>query len=270
MRRKTLFTGILLGISFALFAQNPGYLGKHFILQVQGAAAPVIYGPTAKGIGIVDNYDENSGWFAIHDRIGAKLSYALSRKNAVSFAVEQFQTGMIMTAFSPSKLQFIGQPWVYDAHDLLYELTGTSYQLHWSTFNPIKGSLAPYGAYASLVLEADFLDGKVAEDQITYYFSEYQGGYTSTRIEPHVTYWSAGGEFGINHIFFDRLVLNIAARFSIPLQLNRFNPGYELQAPSYNEDFEDYNQFFFEQKSIRKMARYNLVWVSLGAGYLIF
>lgn len=270
MRNKTLLTYLFCTISLVSFAQNPGYLGKHFILQLQGGTAAAIYGPTPNDRGLIRRYDSEAGALTFHTRIGAKAGYAFSRRNMASIGFESFKTAMIMTAQSPARLQIIGQPTVLDQHYLFYHLLGKSFQFHWGMFNPIKGSLAPYGAYTSFVLEAIVIDGKVAEDQITYFFTGYEGGYTSTRIEPDFTYWSAGLEVGINDIFFDRLTLSMACRVNAPLHLNRLQKAYPYSAPSPYSDFMGHNQFFFELETIKRMSSYNLIQFSASVGVLLF
>ncbi|MBK6903777.1 MAG: hypothetical protein IPH04_13500 [Saprospirales bacterium] len=245
MWNKTLLTCLSCLFFSSLSSQNPGYLGKHFILQVQGGTAPAIFGPTPNDRGLIKRYDSSqTGALSLNTRIGARAGYAFSRRNMASIGFETFKTAMIMTAYSPARLQIIGQPTVLDQHYLFYHLIGKSFQFHWGMFNPIKGSLAPYGAYTNLVLEAIVIDGKVAEDQVSYYFTGYEGGYTSTRIEPDFTYWSAGLEVGVNDIFFDRLTLNLACRFNAPLHLNRLQKAYQYTAPSPNQNSIAHNQFF--------------------------
>lgn len=274
--RHLILTGFLLGLLTASPAQNPGYLGKKFILQGQMTANPALWGPTPSNKGLVKTYGSQGGGVGFNLHMGGKLSYAFERTTAAYLQVDQYQTAMVMNGYAPA---FPANGW--DSYQLFYLLKCRQYLAGIQMFQLHKGGLAPFGAYVALNagmtrIQADIQDYQVSSPAFPNVFSTVN----SLKVNPEFTYWSAGFEIGVNHVFFDFLVFQMGIRGNIPIHLGWYADKFLRQGepgkpapppyPSYQTDYAGYNNYFFREGALTRSLLYQFLSVQIGLGFLIF
>lgn len=244
-------------------------MGRHFLAQVQLGSSPAITGPTVKNRGLSKTYNHADPKLGINLFLGGKVGYTLSRNTELTLNINQASTGMIMYGYAP------GIPETeFDQHYLFYKLRCTSVDLAWNIFNPTKGSIAPFGTFTGLYIGKSFVSGEVMEDIVEGTPSPPVPS-ESIGIDPHYSQMYFGFEFGSNHIVYDHILINISLRLNLPFA----GIGYYFKnilgsstgpGVSYKNDYSAYNQFYFEQQALKRVTNYNLFFLNLGVGYLIF
>lgn len=274
--RYLTLAGLVLGVLTAVPAQNPGYLGKKLLIQAQTTANPALWGPSESSWRYVDNLDFRGRDIGFNLHWGGKLSYAIDRTTSAFLQVNQYQTGMTMTGYTPA---FPAAGW--DEYELLYLLKSRQFLGGVQFFKLHKGALAPLGAYFGAHAGMTRIQGEVNNYRVDpASFPEVYSSVNSLQIEPTFTYWSAGFELGVNHVFLDFMVLNLGIKGNFPIHFRYFAeklfaPSDPLMPapppyPSYKTDHEGYNNYFFRNNALARSFFYQFASVHLGLGFLIF
>lgn len=246
MKHQTILCALLLGLASSLHAQAPGYLGKRFFAKPEFSSMYAL-SKTAEESNTV------GGFF--NTRYGLQLGYALSRRSAVTVEASYMNTGMSMSAYTPSIL-INGSS---DEHYLFYNLGGPEIGISLQTYNPLRGSIAPMGFFTAWRLRMAFLSGDVVEDRISYAGGDASAGHQPLDISPKYNQLTVGLEFGQNIIVADRLALSFSVEFNIaPFNLNLDD----------SNNSSDGNQGIFDFTAAERMRWHSLFMVKVGAGYL--
>lgn len=270
--QRTLITLLCFALgSLPVFCQVPGYLGKRLSIQAEFHSLPALNGPTANNRGLQTHYGDKGGGFAINWNAGLRAGYVISRSGQVIAQVDYFKTGMIQDAYSPTSQSFGGQE--YDTHNLFYNITGVTGGIGLRNFNTVKGGLAPMGRYNGFSLNATFLSGKIL-DKRTSYYNLFGEEHAPLGIDPKHILLSLGFETGVNFVIKDRLLLNVGARFNLPLspRVFRYAAGEEYDwypyDPESNFTFAEGNTENFKTIAATRAALHNLVMLYIGIGLL--
>lgn len=257
--------------STAVLCQAPGYLGKRLSIQAELHSLPALNGPTANNRGLQTHYGDKGGGFAMNWSAGLRAGYVYSRSGQVVASFDYLKTGMIQDAYTPSNTQIgFGE---YDTHNLFYNITGLSGGIGLRSFNTEKGALAPMGRYTGFSLHANYLTGKILDKRTTYY-NLFEEGHGPLGIDAQTLYFSLGVETGVNFVIKDRLLLNVGAKFNIPLspRVVRYAFGEEYDWYPYNPDsdltFAEGNTENFKTLAATRASLHNLVMLYIGVGLL--
>ena len=254
MKHPSFLWVLLLGMAGGMSAQAPGYLGKRFFVKPEFSSMFALSNPTANNAG-TDTYGSQGDRLGFNTRYGLQVGYALSRRSAVTLETGYMNTGMVLSATTPSFLYDGG----YDAHYLFYNLGGPEVGISLQTYNPLRGSIAPMGFFTAWRLRMAFLNGYILDKQTTYYNNEASAGHSALGINPAYNQLTVGVELGQNIIVADRIVLSISAEVNIP----PFNLNLD---ESYNYDAG--NQGAFDYAASNRMRWHSLFMIKVGAGYL--
>ncbi|MDX1913671.1 MAG: hypothetical protein SFV22_19405 [Saprospiraceae bacterium] len=253
-----------------VFCQVPGYLGKRLSIQAEFHSMPALNGPTANNRGLQTHYGDKGGGFALNWNAGLRAGYVTSRSNQVLASLDYFKTGMIQDAYSPSSS--FGSP-EYDSHALFYNITGITGGIGTRGFATEKGALAPMGRYSGFSLNATFLRGDIL-DKRTSYSDPFSESHAPLGIDAKALLFSLGFETGVNFVVKDRLLLNVGAKFNLPLspRVYRYAFGEEYDWYPYNPDtdytFAEGNTENFKTLATTRAALHNLVMLYIGVGLL--
>jgi hypothetical protein len=82
-----------------------------------------------------------------------------------------------------------------------------------------------------------------------------------------------GYEFGTNYIVKDHVVINLGARFNVPLRYKQLNFLRDVSDDSLPDNLETYqatNSQYFKQHAITRLSTHSAFTVYLGIGGLLF
>ena len=250
--------------------QVPGYLGKRFFVKADLFATPTVLRPTAANKGLGNLFGDNpSISLAFNTQIGGQIGYAISRTEALTLACNYLKTGLVVqkaytkSPAPPSNTGGIN----YDVHELFYNVSGLTYDLGYQVYRQGKGAIAPLGNYISYHFGASVLNGEVL-DKRTRYYDSYEKNHGKLGINPRTNYFSVGIEFGKNTILFDRLLLNSAFRFNLPLSIFQFGKYSDLAIGNYSSRYEEYNQKLYDKELTTRMAYHSMFMMHLSIGIL--
>jgi hypothetical protein len=265
--RFTLFTFCLILQINNVAGQVPGYLGKRLFVNAYATAMPALKLPTASNGGLGRNYGEAENRFDISTRFGGQIGYVTSRKNALTFSGEFFKTGLIYNAVTPSLTPTAGFN-AYDNHYLFYNLNGITADIGYQVYSLSRGALAPMGRYFSYHLSYTILNGSVV-DKRTELYDDNMKTHAKFGINPKYGTASIGLEWGLNSIFADRFLVNVA--FNTNLSLGAMSQGsfsYESSPSDFDDDYIASNQANFNRKVAERMLYHALFSLKIGIGLL--
>lgn len=251
----------------ALSAQAPGYVGKRIYVKAD-AHLSVSPGPTANNRGRTYYYgeEEASGDFALDTRFNLHAGMAYSRMNAITASVGYLKTGMSADAYTPSLLSSSPLFNSLDHHELFYNLKGIPVAIGHQWFVAKKGAIAPFGAYSMVSLQATFLKGDIIDKRTNDSVNGEPTTHARLGTNPKFTYWSAGFEFGRNAMFKDKLLVNYACFFNVPLQLGMVD---RLLDDGDASDYPKYNQDDFEENAFFRMVLHGYFGFRIGVGLFV-
>ncbi len=257
----------------SLMAQVPGYLGKKLFVKVDFSATPTMINPSANNKGYAvfgENYLFGNGKtsLAFNTRFGMAGGYTISRKNAVTFGVDYLKTGATMTAATRSTSHFAHQ-YDYDNHYLFYNLIGVTADIGYQVYKPEKGAIAPMGNYVGYHFSTSFIKGEILDKRTVYQIT------TSTThpplgINPQYFHFNLGIEWGNHTIIKDRILLDMALRFNLPIEIKAWGDAIEgANASANNQDnYQAYNQSQFKRMALNRISYHSVVIVRFGVGIL--
>jgi hypothetical protein len=264
--KKLLHILFLMLVAAVLSAQAPGYLGKRLYVKAD-AHLSISPGPTVNNRGRTYYFgeEETSGDFAIDTRFNLHTGFAYSRLNAVTVSIGYLKTGMAAEAYTPVLNPF-NQSNTFDSHELFYNLKGIPVAIGHQKFLVKKGAIAPIGAYALVSLQATFLKGDIIDKRTNGSDNGEPIAHTRLGTNPKFTYWSAGFEYGRNTLFKDKLLVNYACFFNLPLQLGKVA---DLVEDGDTSDYPKYNQDNFEENAFFRMVLHGYFGFRIGVGLFV-
>lgn len=271
MLKIPLYALLLCG-ALSAYAQAPGYLGKRFTLQADVHGVPGLGGPTADNRGS-NHYGDDGGGFAFNWRAGGQVGYAISRNRQVVLGVDYLKTGMLQDAYTPYFDPF-NETYSYDEHYLFYNLTGLTVHAGMRKFRLMKGALAPMGAYGGWQLQYTRVTGEILDKRTYYYSGSSNEGHAPLGIKPQMNFMALGLEFGTNYILADRVLLDVGARFNLPLSLGLLSDKFKREdnygTPESADDYQKFNQDVFRENAAYRIWVHSLVTFHVGVGLLLF
>jgi hypothetical protein len=258
MLRPLIWIGILTLFVQSINAQIPGYLGKRISLQADGQFIQTFLGPTANNRGRI-HYGEKGGGYAWNWRAGLSAGYALSRQKQLVVGYDYLVTGLSLRVNTESYDQVYDLTYT-DEHELFYNLEVNTITLGLRNFNPTKGGIAPFGKYKGWFLEYANITGKILDKKS--YLQDY--GYNRTSHGPlglssKANLFTLGYAVGENIIIKDRFLLNIGARFRLPL-----NYGFWTHL---ERDYEEGTDIFAAYAK-DKISFHSLLTINIGTGFI--
>jgi hypothetical protein len=257
---RLFWVGILALLYQPAFSQIPGYLGNRFSLQTDLQTIQTFLGPTANNRGR-NFYGEKGGGYAWNWRAGLSAGYALSRQKQLVIGVDYLKTGMKQDITTEFYDQLFDQYYI-DSHSLFYNLSVKTVSLSMRKFNPIKGGIAPFGVYSGWFFEYSRITGDIIDKKTTI----NDGGFLRTEhgplgINPTTNFYVLGYNVGENLIISDRFILNIGAKFRIPLNQSVWSI---LDGGSDSVT----NQERYEYYASSRIAFHSLLTINIGGGFL--
>ncbi len=269
---KTSLYALLLCGGLTAYAQAPGYLGKRFTLQADVHGVPGLGGPTADNRGST-HYGDDGGGFAFNWRAGGQAGYAISRSRQLVLGVDYLKTGMIQDAYTPYFDPF-SETYNLDEHYLFYNLTGLTVHAGMRKFRLMKGALAPMGVYGGWQLQFTRVKGEILDKRTYYYSGSSNEGHAPLGIKPQMNFMALGLEFGTNYIVADRVLIDVGARFNLPLSAGLLFSKLEREdnysRPEGPDDYKAYNQDIFRENAASRIWLHSLVTFRVGVGLLLF
>lgn len=260
MIRTQLLLLLLSWGSMSGFCQAPGYLGKKFSFQGEFHSFPAFNGPTASNKGL-QTYDENEGArFALNWSGGARLGYVVSRYGQAILSFDYLKTGMYQTAYFQTGLGDIG------SNELFFELTGLTFGAGMRNFKPLKGGLAPMGAYTGYSFSATLLKGKLNE--------KYSTGTETFDIEATHIVPSFACEFGSNFVVKDVGLINLGAKLNFALSPRAVRhvfgeeEGWDPYANEKGLSFDEGNTENFKTNAASRFALHSILMIYVGVGLI--
>ncbi|MCW3072405.1 MAG: hypothetical protein JWO44_2295 [Bacteroidetes bacterium] len=209
MRYRTLIAFILISVS--TLAQTKGYMGKRFIVSVNGMYMPAAE-PTARK---VDGFKLN----ATHT---AGIEFAAGNETTLCLSAGYFKTGL---SFSERSYTNSHSGIFYDGNqEVPITVAVKQYSVGIKKFR--RRAVAPLGLY--LKWEAIYQQGTVNFNKDNFFTLSTSSSGVSSREYPasgSLEYKSAGASFaiGFQRIFYDCLVLDYGLRGAICMDLNSYS-----------------------------------------------
>lgn len=201
-------------------AQNPGYLGKHFFVNVDGVISPSRNNPTwvsekmvAKG---TDMYDKNTGficrYLGFNYLVSPSVEYVAWKKGSIGVGYNFFQS-----AFSrPVSLEFFDDDrW----RNVDYYVRSHGFNVYYKQYLG-KDATAPFGLYAKFQFDGFFNYYAPYADSIRWQPTSMVD--TNSTVRGRNALFGVKAELGYEYLFFDRL------RFSVGFSLGTTFGGYAV------------------------------------------
>jgi len=256
MKHPIILSALLFGLASNLAAQAPGYLGKRLFVKPEFSSMFAFSNPTASNRGN-NTYGEQGNRRGLNTRYGVQLGYTISRQRVVALEANYVNTGMILSAYTPSLIYGNAT----DEHYLFYNLGGPEAGISLQTYNPLRGSIAPMGFYTAWRARMAFLEGKILDKHTSYAQNDASLGHEPLGIRPRYNHLTVGVEFGQHVVLFDRVLLGISAEINVaPLDL-------KIEEDYYGDT--DSNQEAFKRAAAKRLRWHSLFMFKIGVGYLL-
>jgi len=281
MKKTVLKYSILLVVlivsSFKSYAQSPGYLGKHGILQADFTSLLALNGPNARNKGYLTSFPDNEdNTISLNIRAGGKIMYAFSSNWGISVQGDMLRTGLIYNYIT--RTEGVEPPnGIYDYHRTFNELNATSIFIGLESFaEKLTGSIAPMGYYFTPMLGVTFYDSEM-RDRISNLDNISNGSITAMPINRTQNAIRGGLEIGLNSIISDKFVFNLAVQtrfyFSGAVDLERLDPKDYLRSGftstvTNESQLIGVNQSFYNATVKERLSRHDLFMAKIGLGIL--
>lgn len=257
-------------------AQIPGYQGKRFFFEAGMSTIATFKGPTANNRGLAaralfDNEEEQKKRFAMSTRFRAGLYWTISRKQNLRVCYDYAQTGLyVYEVRTTPKVDGTQRNFEQDKHSLFYRLDIHSFNLGLDLYMG-KLSLAPLGVYVTPSIHVVISKGQLLDQKVNYSHdgidllmeSKPDPNYLNPlNINPNRLDFALGAQIGYRDIFFDRLILNIAAEaYLFPAIIEYWVKGFGTLGT---------NDEMYKNSVISRLQTHHIFNFHVGVGILIF
>lgn len=258
-----------------VYSQAPGYLGKKASLTFSISGFPALTGPTQHNYGNEKHtVGESAGRLGMNYEFEGNLFYVIGRYHSLGLYAGQYATGVYSEGLTFARRADYptsgGVSTYQDLHDLLHRAEVRSVGIIYSIFSIRRGALAPVGNRFYVGVKHNFVTGKLAKKETSYY-DEVIGakyGHEPLDIDTQADYSFLLFGWSNDLMLTNRFMFRSGLRMALPISWRYLQEIFG--------DVDNYpgvgtnSQANYDLALIERLSRHELFRVDIGLGVLLF